>query len=347
MCEKAMILEVKDDYCMAMLEDSRIVRIRKKEGIEEGDKIYVLEEDFVEKKQEEHSSAVLPIGAGGVLKVRKSVLRRITAAAAAIAVFVGVMSVPRLTEKAYAIVSFDGEASVQLELGKDNDVKKAVSYDHTVSERELQDMEGRKLNELWPELQRTAAEEEPVLVAGALLDSEESSCMDRLEKEVRGNLKNEKLIFLRGSQDDVKKAQEEGKSLGMYIFEKAVEEEALEQYFAGVPLDCTKAWLKKSGDKVPEAYKKKFLRHKEKEDDSEDVRETDGREAAEDRDEDSDSGREREEVEESEKRPQVQKPDETEEQEVEAEDEDPQEKDSESSNDAAERPEQDDEEDAD
>ena len=46
MYEKAVVLEIKDDYCLVMTEDGKIVRIWKKAGIREGQKIYILEEDL-------------------------------------------------------------------------------------------------------------------------------------------------------------------------------------------------------------------------------------------------------------------------------------------------------------
>lgn len=55
----------------------------------------------------------------------------------------------------YALVSVDGAMSVQLELNKKGKVKKATSYDHTLTDAELKSLEGKELQEAAESLKLT------------------------------------------------------------------------------------------------------------------------------------------------------------------------------------------------
>lgn len=276
MCEKAVVLEIKDDYCLVMTEEGSIVRILKKSGIREGQKIYILEEDLYCSKDFVKGSAVLPFfsrekdcgsGNSGCGK-RKAIMTKILTAAAAFLIFVGTLSLPQLSDPAYAAVSFDGEKSVQLRLDDENRVISAKSYDETVNKDVLSDMEGCRLEELWDVLRDFSGEDEPVLVAGAPLKRRAEEDTEALWEEICENL-NES-ICLRGEKKDVREADKQNKSLGIYLLEKAVDEDALAEYFGAEQGEKLAVFLKKHQEKMPQIYRKYVQLSEAGDDDAED-----------------------------------------------------------------------------
>lgn len=299
MCEKAVVLEIKDDYCLAMTEDGRVVRIRKKAGVREGQKIYILEEDLYDVSESVKGAAVLPFF-GSEKKSRsgnrdrrkeKAVLTKVLTAAAAVLIFAGTLSLPQITDPAYASVSFDGEKSVQLKLDDENRVLSAKSYDGTVEADVLSDMEGRSLEQLWDVLSDFSEPDEPLLVAGAPVKRGAEENADALEEEICRNLKGENL-FLRGEKEDVRQAEKQNKSLGLYLLEKAVDEDILAEYFDDEQDEKLAEFLKKYQDKMPQIYRKYVKLSETDRDDAQDFEpEEDDRdegEANDDRDEEWD-----------------------------------------------------------
>lgn len=298
MCEKAVVLEIKDDYCLVMTEEGSIVRIRKKAGIREGQKIYILEEDLYCGRNFVKGAAALPFfkretdrGNGNRdYGKRKAVLTKVLTAAAAFLIFVGTLSLPQLSDPAYAAVSFDGEKSVQLSLDEENRVLSAKSYDGTVNAEVLSDMEGCRLEELWDVLRDFSEEDEPVLVAGAPLKRRAEEDTDALWEEICENLDDS--ICLRGEKKDVREADKQNKSLGIYLLEKAVDEDALAEYFGDEQDEKLAVFLKKYREKMPQIYRKYVQLSEADDDDAEEFEqerdEADDEETDDERDESGD-----------------------------------------------------------
>lgn len=266
---EAVVMEVRDDSCIVMLQDSQLVRIKKKDGMEEGQRIYVFEEDFIRSKSRKMAAVSSP--SAGRLRIGRAALRRVVAAAAAIMVFAGILWLPEVTEPVYATVSFDGQQSVQLELDKENRVLHAKSCDGTLDTKELEDMKGKELEKLWTRLGSLAGSEEPVLVAGAPMRRGAEKAADDLEKRICENLKNRELICMRGDKKDVREADRQGKSLGMYMLGKAINEDILEEYFEKTPFDAIAGFLEKKKMQLPGTYERILLIMEEDDDDGDDV----------------------------------------------------------------------------
>lgn len=262
---KALIMEIKEDCCIVMLDDSRIARIKKKEGLCAGQKIYVLDEDFYNPEESKKNAVVLPFIDK---KIKKSVFTKIAAAAAALMVFVGAMAIPQFTDRTYAAVSFDGKQSVQIELDDEKRVIKAESYDKTLTEDELDAMQGKELDEIWDELMELSDEDDTLLVAGAYMKKDDSGKADNLKKEIYKRFTDKSLIYVQGGKTDVKEAAKQEKSLGIYIMEKAVDEDAIEDYFDDAEFSSISEFIEKNRGKMPETYKK-FMMIIEDDDESE------------------------------------------------------------------------------
>lgn len=257
---RVIILEIKEDYCLALTEEGTVIRIKKKNGLREGDQIYVLDEDFYAAESDAKEQVVLPFTKGR--KIKKSYLQKMTAVAAALMVCLASLMIPQMTAPAYAAISFDGEKSVQVEVDKDGRVVDAVSFDDTMSEGELNGLIGKNiadLQEMAAGLNKTDDDLLVVAYAGLKGTVEKS-----LKDDVLGITKGKDAVYLEGSKDDVKAAKKEGKSLGMYMIEKAASEDRLTDLLDGVPFDHVAKFLAKHRDLIPAAKAEKILNEKKK-----------------------------------------------------------------------------------
>ncbi|MCQ4637916.1 anti-sigma factor domain-containing protein [Anaerovorax odorimutans] len=219
---KVMVLEIKDDYCLAMSDDGQILRIKKKSGLQEGDRIYVLGEDLCGAEAgEKEGKKLLPLS--------KKTMRSVIAVAAALMLCLSALIVPRLTDKVYAVVSVDISASLQVELDKDYKVLKAVSYGNSIPGEQLDSLKGRSLEEVRQKLgEDQSAGSETVLIGYALEQKEDQQKEEQVSQYLRDLFKDSPALYLKGSREDVKQARKEKKSLGIYIASKALAEDKLE-----------------------------------------------------------------------------------------------------------------------
>lgn len=244
---KVLILEIKDKYCLAMKEDGSVVRIIKKSNVKEGDTIYIVKEDLY-LKEDENKVVLLPGFSGNKYKIKKSSIRKITAIAAAVAVFAIVLTVPQFAEKAYATVSFDGQKSVELKLNKNNKIMEAKSYNNTLTDEQLESLEGKNIFDMTSILKEFESKEDAILVAGASMIDEEK--YDEIEIDIKNMISKYDTVYLKGDKNDVEEANKANKSLGIYIIEKAVDEDTLNELYEKVsPKDLDKL-VKKYANKV-------------------------------------------------------------------------------------------------
>ena len=218
---KVIVLEIKEDYCLAMTGDGEVIRIRKKKGIRVGEKIYVLQEDIYEKQAEEKKEHVLPFAGKNP---RASIVRRIAAVAAIFAICFSAVFYLQPSKTVYAKVSVDGMSSIQLTVDEDFKVVDAVSYDATVPEEELEKLVGKKLLDLRPFLLDLKGDgTDAVIVAYGFLESESSDDESALKESLKELFGTKSNLYLRGSAEDVKAAEREAESLGIYIAKKRLQ----------------------------------------------------------------------------------------------------------------------------
>lgn len=262
---KVIIMEIKEKYCLAMTEDGMVIRIVKKEGLQEGDKVYVLDEDLHqgEAAGEKARASQVAVPFTKNRKVKKSSLQKITAVAAAVLVCLASLMIPQMTDPAYATISFDGDKSVQVELDETGKVIDAVSFDDTMSDKELDQLIGKNVTEL-QDMAASLNKKDDDLIVVAYANLAGDDCDKELVKSHLNDLTKEReTLYIEGDKDDVKAAKKAGKSLGMYMIEKAASEDRLEDILAGVPFDHVVKFLKNHGDLIPTEKAKKILKDQE------------------------------------------------------------------------------------
>lgn len=225
---KVLVMEIKEDYCLAMTEDGAVVRIRKKDGMKVGRRIYILREDLFHK---EDSIQKIP-------EKEKKIIpwQFMTAAAAVFAVVIGITLFIRISSAPYAVVSVDGQRSIQFELDKNHTVKKAVSYNHSFSQKSLEKLEGKELEEAGEILKKTKSfqdTEHRIVGYGFYEDNQKEA--ENFEELLQKVLGNKATVYMQGTASDVEQAKKEKKPLSIFLLEKAAKEEELEEILEEFP----------------------------------------------------------------------------------------------------------------
>lgn len=234
---KVLVMEIKEDYCLAMTEDGAVVRIRKKDGMKVGRRIYILREDL--RNKEENIQKISEKG-------KKIISWKImTVAAAVLAAVIGLTLFIRISSVPYAVVAVDGQRSIQFELDEKHTVKKAVSYNHSFSQKSLEKLEGKKLEEAGEILKQTNSfpdEEHRIIGYGFYEENQkEAENFERLLQKVLGN---EETVYMQGTVSDVEQAKKEKKPLSIFLLEKAAKREQLEEILEEFPPEKAAKFLK-------------------------------------------------------------------------------------------------------
>ncbi len=215
MYKKAIVMEIKAAYAIAMEEGGSIIRIKKKDGLAVGDSIYVLPEDLYQKEEACAGSSchrfqrkLIPFPG-----IKKSPLVKIASIAAMLILCI-TLAIPQLTVTTYAQASFDGAGSIQLSLDRHLQIIKAVSPDQSVSDSVLKTLHGKHINEVGNTL-RSACGFDDVLVGYALTSEKEDA--SSLDQELRTLFPSHSVTFINGTSQDIENAEKESLSLGKYL----------------------------------------------------------------------------------------------------------------------------------
>ena len=215
MYKKAIVMEIKAAYAIAMEEGGSIIRIKKKDGLSVGDSIYVLPEDLYQGQEACSDSSLhrFPRKLVPFPGIKKSSLVKIASIAAMLILCI-TLAIPQLTVTTYAQASFDGAGSIQLSLDRNLQIIKAVSPDQSVSDSVLKALHGKHINEVGNTL-RSACGFGDVLVGYALTSEKEDA--SSLDQELRALFPPHSVTFINGTSQDIENAEKESLSLGKYL----------------------------------------------------------------------------------------------------------------------------------
>ncbi|MFR5713212.1 MAG: anti-sigma factor domain-containing protein [Clostridium sp.] len=215
MYKKAIVMEIKAAYAIAMEEGGGIIRIKKKDGLSVGDSIYVLPEDLYHQK-----NACAGFSGSGSKRtlvflpsVQKSTLFKIASIAAMLILCITLV-IPQLSVTTYAQASFDGAGSIQLSLDRSFQIIKAVSPDQSVPDSVLRALRGKRINDAKEDLY-SACGSDSILVGYALTDENEDS--SALASHLESLFPSQSVTFVTGTNQDIENAAKEELSLGKYL----------------------------------------------------------------------------------------------------------------------------------
>lgn len=223
MYHKVIVMEIKETYALVMAEDGQILRIVYKDGMKVGDRIYILEEDILKKdsfKEENHASIIPFAERKKSGNQHKTLWKKMVAVAAACALFVTSFAVLSKPEKAYAMVSVDGEKAVEVVLNQKNRVKEADSKNDSLTGEEKKKIKGEKVETIKNYFSQDLSDKETIIVGYAFLKDESEEERAALQRRLEKTFGTEHLLYLAGDKEDVENAKKAGKSLGIYLAEQ-------------------------------------------------------------------------------------------------------------------------------
>ena len=247
MYKKAIVLEVKTAYALAMEEGGAVLRIRLKDGLAVGDAIYVLPEDLY---QAEGTSGVVPFPAGGRDRTKTGKSRRPSpwlrlGGMAAILVLCVTLLFPRLTPVAYAVASFDGDTSIQVRLDQRGRILSASSPDGSMQQKELDGLKGKSLEDAAAALSAWCGDGS-LLIGYALIGGGEED--PATLRSIQAFFSEQPVVCLSGAAGDIHAADGQSVSLGRYLIAR-MENEDLDEILEELPpetigklLEETPAW---------------------------------------------------------------------------------------------------------
>lgn len=213
-------MEIKETYALVMAEDGQILRVVYKDGMKVGDCIYILEEDILKKdsfKEENHASIIPFAERKKTGNQHKTLWKKMVAVAAAFALFVTSFAVLSKPEKAYAMVSVDGEKAVEVVLNQKNRVKEADSKNDSLTREEKKTIKGEKVETIKNYFSQDLSDKETIIVGYAFLEDESEEERAALQRRLEKTFGTEHLLYLAGDKEDVENAKKAGKSLGIYL----------------------------------------------------------------------------------------------------------------------------------
>lgn len=223
MYHKVIVMEIKETYALVMAEDGQILRVVYKDGMKVGDCIYILEEDILKKdsfKEENHASIIPFAERKKSGNQHKTLWKKMVAVAAACALFVTSFAVLSKPEKAYAMVSVDGEKAVEVVLNQKNRVKEADSKNDSLTREEKKKIKGEKVETIKNYFSQDLSGKETIIVGYAFLKDESEEERAALQRRLEKTFGTEHLLYLAGDKEDVENAKKAGKSLGIYLAEQ-------------------------------------------------------------------------------------------------------------------------------
>ena len=223
MYHKVIVMEIKETYALVMAEDGQILRVVYKDGMKVGDCIYILEEDILKKdsfKEENHASIIPFAERKKTGNQHKTFWKKMVAVAAACALFVTSFAVLSKPEKAYAMVSVDGEKAVEVVLNQKNRVKEANSKNDSLTREEKKKIKGEKVETIKNYFSQDLSDKETIIVGYAFLEDESEEERAALQRRLEKTFGTEHLLYLAGDKEDVENAKKAGKSLGIYLAEQ-------------------------------------------------------------------------------------------------------------------------------
>ena len=223
MYHKVIVMEIKETYALVMAEDGQILRVVYKDGMKVGNRIYILEEDILKKdsfKEENHASIIPFAERKKSGNQHKTLWKKMVAVAAACALFVTSFAVLSKPEKAYAMVSVDGEKAVEVVLNQKNRVKEADSKNDSLTREEKKKIKGEKVETIKNYFSQDLSGKETIIVGYAFLENESEEERAALQRRLEKAFGTEHLLYLAGDKEDVENAKKAGKSLGIYLAEQ-------------------------------------------------------------------------------------------------------------------------------
>lgn len=253
MLYKGIIIEIKDEYSIVVTNESEFLRIKNKEGMNVGDKIYFLEEDLynadessivdTEKGENQEKSNVIDFNEKKEKNKKKmsTVYKRLVTVAATIAIIVGTV-IYTSSPKSYATVSFDENgSSLELNLDKNKKVNSASLINGNLNISDDDDF-AVVLDQLYKQIKQDSKNNKNgrVLVALCFEGADDIAYEKEIKKLISQKFKGLNIMYIRVDKNKIQQNKNTEISMGEYAAMQMIEEDDIE----GMTIDKLNQMLK-------------------------------------------------------------------------------------------------------
>ena len=253
MLYKGIIIEIKDEYSIVVTNESEFLRIKNKEGMNVGDKIYFLEEDlynadessivYTEKGENQEKSNVIDFNEKKEKNKKKmsTVYKRLVTVAATIAIIVGTV-IYTSSPKSYATVSFDENgSSLELNLDKNKKVNSASLINGNLNISDDGDF-AVVLDQLYKQIKQDSKNNKNgrVLVALCFEGDDDIAYEKEIKKLISQKFKGLNIMYIRVDKNKIQQNKNTEISMGEYAAMQMIEEDDIE----GMTIDKLNQMLK-------------------------------------------------------------------------------------------------------
>ena len=253
MLYKGIIIEIKDEYSIVVTNESEFLRIKNKEGMNVGDKIYFLEEDLynadessvvdTEKEESQEKSKVIDFNEKKEKNKKKmsTVYKRLVTVAATIAIIVGTV-IYTSSPKSYATVSFDENgSSLELNLDKNKKVNSASLINGNLNISDDDDF-AVVLDQLYKQIKQDSKNNKNgrVLVALCFEGDDDIAYEKEIKKLISQKFKGLNIMYIRVDKNKIQQNKNTEISMGEYVAMQMIEEDDIE----GMTMDKLNQMLK-------------------------------------------------------------------------------------------------------
>lgn len=253
MLYKGIIIEIKDEYSIVVTNESEFLRIKNKEGMNVGDKIYFLEEDLynadessvvdTEKEESQEKSNVIDFNEKKEKNKKKmsTVYKRLVTVAATIAIIVGTV-IYTSSPKSYATVSFDENgSSLELNLDKNKKVNSASLINGNLNISDDDDF-AVVLDQLYKQIKQDSKNNKNgrVLVALCFEGDDDIAYEKEIKKLISQKFKGLNIMYIRVDKNKIQQNKNTEISMGEYAAMQMIEEDDIE----GMTMDKLNQMLK-------------------------------------------------------------------------------------------------------
>lgn len=253
MLYKGIIIEIKDEYSIVVTNESEFLRIKNKEGMNVGDKIYFLEEDlynadessivYTEKEENQEKSNVIDFNGKKERNKKKmsTVYKRLVTVAATIAIIVGTV-IYTSSPKSYATVSFDENgSSLELNLDKNKKVNSASLINGNLNISDDDDF-AVVLDQLYKQIKQDSKNNKNgrILVALCFEGDDDIAYEKEIKKLISQKFKGLNIMYIRVDKNKIQQNKNTEISMGEYAAMQMIEEDDIE----GMTIDKLNQMLK-------------------------------------------------------------------------------------------------------
>lgn len=218
MYHKGLIMEIKETYCLVMEDTGEIVRIYKKGNMRVGEQIYFLNEDIYNEKVQDSKISNF---------MQKPLTKIVITTFTIFLLFVTLhFSEVLKPVDAYAMVSFDGNKSLQLEIDDKHKIRDVFTYDTTINKERLNQLKGKKIESIKKQLKELLnTNQDSYLIGYAFYNENDVEDKEELIDIVHQLIDEEDLLFIQGQTKDIESAKSLNCNLGLYVAKQRKEKE--------------------------------------------------------------------------------------------------------------------------